>query len=256
MHGSENRFVCGKEEAMKRIPAVVAMSGMALLLSSLGQAVHADGFIDQPRPLTLTSFENAGRTSLVAAGADISIHNLGRLPDGRRVRLIGTVESLHGSRDFVLRDETGRVEVNMNGNKKIAIRKGMEVVVAGRINRGIMGANIDASAVTPRAGFNQAALEEKPAKPVSAPAYVIQKLPESGPVKVSGVVTTSENDREFTLKDATGLVDVSVVEGDASNVMKGSRVTVVGTVDRGVLGKDISASHITVEKNPQIASAE
>jgi uncharacterized protein YdeI (BOF family) len=241
---------------MKQVPAAVAISGLALLLASLGQTVHADNFIDAPRPLVV-SYESTGRTSLVAAGADISIHNLNRLPDGRRVRLNGTVEAVQGKRDFILRDDSGHIEINLTSHEKIALTKGAEVTVSGRINRGLMGVNIDASSVTLRSKSEQAAAE----KPLDsglaakAPAYTVATLPETGFVKVTGTVTTSENDREFVMKDATGLVDVSVADADASKVMKGSRVTVIGSVDRGVLGKDISASRIVVE-NPIVASVE
>jgi uncharacterized protein YdeI (BOF family) len=241
----------------KQLHAVAAVSGLALLLTSLSQVVLADNFIDAPRAITQASYQSSGRAVLAAAGADISIDHLSQLADGRRVRLNGTVERVQGSRSFLLHDETGRIAVKLSSTLPKGLKKGSDVAVSGRIERGLMGASIAAQAVSLRKQpAVQADNAKKPKLVKNVPSYSITSLPETGLVKVSGIVITANNAKQFVLKDATGLVDVSVDAANASHVKKGTTVTVIGSVDRGALGKDISAQTILIDKSALLASAD
>jgi uncharacterized protein YdeI (BOF family) len=134
---------------MKNITTTVAISTFVVFLSSAFSSAKAmpAGMIDQPRPLVMANLQSLSRPSLIA-GLGISVHNLDRLPEGRRVRLFGKVEAVNGPRSFTLRDETGTVRVSINSSLPADVEAGREVTVAGRLDHGLMGQRINASSVT------------------------------------------------------------------------------------------------------------
>jgi hypothetical protein len=58
-----------------------------------------------------------------------------------------------------------------------------------------------------------------------------------------------DNEKNFTVKDETGKVDVKVISAQNAGLTKGARVTVVGQVNKGMMGKDIEATQVIVLAN-------
>jgi hypothetical protein len=120
---------------------------VTLLASPASAARWHDPIIDRPRPLVQVN--SLGRANLLMAGMGISIHRLSDMPEGRRVRLTGRVEKVNGSRLFILRDGTGRVEVIAPEQLAGDVKRGTEVSVAGRVQRSLFGTDIRATSVKP-----------------------------------------------------------------------------------------------------------
>lgn len=83
---------------------------------------------------------------------------------------------------------------------------------------------------------------------LAAATSTIDKLPDEGVVTLSGTVDSVENEREFTLRDATGTIGVDIESNESVVLKEGDRVTVSGTVDRDLAGTDINASRVDVDK--------
>lgn len=77
----------------------------------------------------------------------------------------------------------------------------------------------------------------------SVAASTIQSLPMDGRVRVMGTVQRVKNEEEFTLMDATGTIDV---ESDGeTRLQEGEKVTVIGEMEDGLMGKSIEAERVT-----------
>ena len=77
----------------------------------------------------------------------------------------------------------------------------------------------------------------------------IKDLPSSGAVTLSGSVNKVKNEREFSLRDASGTVDVNLKSNQSVVLKEGQKVTVNGMVDKGILGKSIDATSVQTEKS-------
>ena len=77
----------------------------------------------------------------------------------------------------------------------------------------------------------------------SISASNIQNLPENGKVRIMGTVQRVKSEDEFTLMDGTGSVDIRS-DGD-TRVMEGEKVTIIGQVEGGMMGKTIDAERVT-----------
>lgn len=77
----------------------------------------------------------------------------------------------------------------------------------------------------------------------------VKSMNNGSQVNVTGTVESVQNEREFTLRDKTGTINVDI-ESDQSVVLKeGDNVTVSGMVDKDLFGTDINASKVMVNKN-------
>jgi uncharacterized protein YdeI (BOF family) len=120
---------------------------VTLLTAAPAYGAPRDSSIDRPRPLILAN--SMGSANLMLAGMGISIHRLENLPEGRRVRLSGKVDSVSGSRIFTLRDSTGTVDVFSAQSLSEDVKEGFEVSVTGRVRRGLFGTEIKATSIRP-----------------------------------------------------------------------------------------------------------
>lgn len=68
-------------------------------------------------------------------------------------------------------------------------------------------------------------------------------------ILLSGSVEQVQNAREFTLRDATGVIGVDLPKGDSIVLKSGDSVLVRGVVDRGLLTTDINASEVRMRKD-------
>jgi hypothetical protein len=80
-----------------------------------------------------------------------------------------------------------------------------------------------------------------------AAAMRIVALPESGKVRVSGIVDKVKSDQDFMLRDATGKIHIRETMPVLAPVAPGSRVTVTGMMHNGLFGfgRKIEATDVT-----------
>lgn len=173
------------------------------------------------------------------------------LPASGEVMLQGTVESFDGKGSFVLRDSSGAIKINMGAIKAANLKNGEKVGVTGTVYKGPSETDIAALSVNEDkpvgANVGKSAdivTTQNPAS--SAKAVDIGALPESGLVKIHGTVASVKSEKRFTLQDLTGVVDVLLTSGQSAFLKKGAEVTVVGSVDSGLIDKRVTAVDVVV----------
>lgn len=77
----------------------------------------------------------------------------------------------------------------------------------------------------------------------------LKDMEDGSAVSLTGTVEKVENEREFTIRDATGTVDVKIVSNQSVVLKPGDTVAVNGMLDGGVLDTDINATSVNVRKN-------
>lgn len=205
--------------------------------------------MDVTRTIAIAGLAALISNSALAAGT-IAIKDL---PKGGNVTLSGTVDKIDNEREFVLRDSTGTIDVDIASNQSVVLEKGAQVTVNGVVDKGFFGTDINAATVTVHKGLAETigeAIEGNTNISMEgATAVTIRNLPEQGIVKLSGIVTKVDNEKEFTLKDETGSINIDIESNEAAAVTKGAHVTVIGYVDNGVMGKDINARKVLIVSN-------
>jgi uncharacterized protein YdeI (BOF family) len=93
------------------------------------------------------------------------------------------------------------------------------------------------------AGANDPSTGRSASMSQSISASNIQNLPEDGKVRVMGTVQRVKSEDEFTLMDGTGSVDIR--SDGQTRVMEGEKVTIIGQVEGGMMGKTIDAERVT-----------
>ncbi len=175
------------------------------------------------------------------------------LPDKGTVTLHGIVDKVKNEHEFTLRDDTGTINVDMLSQDSVMLKKGAEISVTGEVDKNLFGKDINASKVVVNETVGQSigkALESATGVSIkNAQTSTIQALPDEGLVKISGTVDSISNEKEFTLKDSTGSIDVDITSEEAAALQEGTHVTVIGYVDKGALGKDINATSVIAEAN-------
>jgi len=192
--------------------------------------------------------------ALVSSAALADVANVRSMQDGQQIDITATVDRVQNEREFTLRDSSGTINVDIESNESVVLKPGDTVDVSGILDKGWFGADINASQVIVHKGVAQAmgdAIEGRTNLSLEgATSYNIRNLPKEGLVKVTGTVTAVKNEKEFTVKDTTGSIKVDVESSETAALTKGAEVTVVGYVDRGVLGtRDINAHKVLVLSN-------
>ncbi|MFO1241582.1 MAG: NirD/YgiW/YdeI family stress tolerance protein [Rickettsiales bacterium] len=192
-----------------------------------------------------------GFAALLSTSALAATVSIKQLPDSGNVTIAGTVSNVKNEREFTLRDETGTIDVNIKSGQSVVLKEGAKVSVDGTVDKGILGKDINATNVTVDKSMSENVTEgiEKNTNlsMEGAQATTIAQLPKEGKVKLSGTVTDVDNEKEFTLKDSTGSIDVDLDQtAEAAALKEGSEVTVIGYVDDGMTGKDINATKVMV----------
>lgn len=82
----------------------------------------------------------------------------------------------------------------------------------------------------------------------------IGELPDEGHVVISGTVDDVDNEKEFTLRDHSGKIDVDVESDQSLILQKGAMVTVYGYIDSGLFRKDINATRVVIDEPTQTHS--
>jgi len=193
-------------------------------------------------------------TALLSTTALASVATIKNMADKSAVTITGHVESVDNSTEFTLKDTSGTITVDMDKTASIVLKKGDKVTVSGLVDQDITGADINATKISVHESLVNAAADAIESKtPVSfegASSFDISELPNEGMVKISGVVTDVDSEKEFTLKDGTGSIDVNLdSSAQSASLKEGAEVTVIGHVDASVTGKGINATKIIVKSN-------
>ena len=193
--------------------------------------------------------------ALVSTSALASTATVKNMPDKGHVTLEGTVSSVENAREFTLRDAAGTIDVDIDSNQSVVIKNGDKVTVDGVVDKGITGTGINARSVTVQKNMAEAAGDAIEGNTdislEGATVYNIENLPDKGLVKISGTVTHVDNEKKFTLKDSTGSINVDIESSETAALTEGAEVTVIGYVDKGMLGKDINANKVLVTASAQ-----
>jgi len=179
------------------------------------------------------------------------------LPDHGSVTVSGGIKKVESSRKFILDDNSGTIEVTIPENESMVLKEGDKITVAGTVIGsslwGLLEKHINASTVEVHKDLGDTLSDAvrkdtnislDQAKPVQ-----IANLPQQGFVKISGSVTDVMGAKDFTLEDASGIINVYVQSGENAVLVKGTQVTLTGYVENDPLGKNIRATHIMVTTN-------
>ncbi len=208
-------------------------------------------------------FLAAGLAALLStsalAGEVPSVEDIESLENKEEVTISGIVDSVENEREFTLRDAVGeKIGVDISSNESLALKKGDAITVSGTVDRDISGTDINAHTVSVSKplvkGLKDAIRSVPGISTTDAQAFNISDLPSEGRVKVTGTVAEVDNEKEFTLRDKTGTVNVDVVSTQNAVVTKGAEVTVIGSIDSGAFGKDINATEVLIVENSKVSA--
>lgn len=203
----------------------------------------------------------AALTALFYTTAFADVANIDKLPDGKQVTLSGIVESVQNERTFTLRDDSGDIKVDIKSHQSVILKEGDSVTVIGKVDKHVIKSDVNATVVTVHKHVTEtvrAAIQANGDISLQgATSFSINKLPDNGLVKIMGTVSDVDNEKEFTLRDATGSINVDIAAAEESAALtKGAQVTVVGYIDNGVLGKDINATQVFITADAQPMAAK
>lgn len=196
-------------------------------------------------------FTVAGVAALLSNSALAAVTSIKDLKYKNAVTISGTVSKVKNENEFTLRDATGTVDVNLKTGQSVVLKDGQKVTVNGTVDKGLLGTEIDAFSVQADKNLSENvsdAIEKNTNLSMEgATAVTVKSLPSEGKVKLSGQVTDVDNEKEFTLKDSTGSIEIDLDESAESAALKeGSEVTVIGFVNNGITGKNINATKVMV----------
>jgi uncharacterized protein YdeI (BOF family) len=196
----------------------------------------------------------AALSALIATGA-IANNNTKAAPDmkdGASITISGMVDKVNSETEFTLRDSAGTIDIDLPKDQSVVLQKGQSVTVTGVVDKDINGTDINATRVDVSKTLGKAISDGIEANTdislKGATTTTVAALPSTGLVKVHGTVESVDNDKEFTLKDGTGSVNVDVESNQHAALKEGAKVTVIGQVSDGILGKDINASDVVVSR--------
>jgi uncharacterized protein YdeI (BOF family) len=190
-------------------------------------------------------------TAMVAFDASADEGTIRSLPAKGNITISGTVQDVQSEREFTLRDDSGTIDVSIKSNKSAVIAKGDNVTVKGKMESGMLGKKyIAASDVKVGKDLTSSisdAIEAHTSISLeNAKKAKIASLPEEGLVKIAGTVDDVKDEKNFTVKDTTGSINVSIESDENVVLTKDAAVTVIGFVDKGLLGKSILAKHVII----------
>jgi uncharacterized protein YdeI (BOF family) len=197
--------------------------------------------------ITSTAIMLGGATLAIAAETTIRT-----LPNQGNVTVSGTVEKVKNPREFTLRDPSGKINVEVASPESAVLKPGDNVIVTGKIEKkffGLAGKEIDATnvSVNQRTALSETLPQNSGISMDQAQNISINQLPNDGMVKLSGTVDDVKNEKNFTMKDNTGTVDVKIQSEENVILTPGAQVTVLGYVSTNpLMGKDVRATHVIV----------
>jgi uncharacterized protein YdeI (BOF family) len=207
--------------------------------------------------LLMTYFRKVFVTSaaIMLGGATLAIAaetTIRALPDRGNVTVSGTVEKVKSAREFTLRDPSGKIDVEVDSPESAVLKPGDNVIVTGKIEKkffGLAGKEIDATNVRINQGgaLSQTMPQDSGVSMDQTQNVPINQLPNDGLVKLSGTVDAVKSEKNFTMKDNTGAVDVQIQSNENIMLTPGAEVTVLGYVTTSpLMGKDVRATQVIV----------
>jgi uncharacterized protein YdeI (BOF family) len=192
-----------------------------------------------------------------------SIADISNMKNKSEITISGVVDSVENEREFTLRDKMDKtIDVNITSNESVTFKEGDSIKVSGTVDRGLIGTDINARSVEVEIDDELMSNAKDGAREMSgtsdnnaqlsksqlnnAQSFNIGQLPDAGTVKVTGQVTNVEDEKEFTLSDNTGSIKVDIISAENAAITKGAKVTVIGNVEKGMMGKGIEASEVMV----------
>lgn len=180
------------------------------------------------------------------------ISSVKNLSNGEDVTVTGTVQDFDERHPFTLQDSSGNIQIDLSSAKPIVLKNGQKVTITGTIDKGLLTTDIMATDVNIDTSVGEKignAIDSITGQSTSTDAQVVrvQSLPDTGLVKIKGVVDSVDGSKKFTLRDSTGQVDVNLKQDQT--LRRGSEVTVVGYVDKSLIGKGINATEVDVNSS-------
>lgn len=86
-----------------------------------------------------------GNTAISFEGA--TSYKISQLPKEGLVKISGTVSEIDDETSFTLRDDSGKIDIDMESAESAALTKGATVTVIGYVDSGILGKDINAKKV-------------------------------------------------------------------------------------------------------------
>ncbi len=190
-----------------------------------------------------------------ATGGELLVRNL---PDKGNVTVSGQVKDMGSNREFTLSDESGTIKVSIPADESVVMKNGDKVTVSGTVDSsffGLIGKHIDASLVevnkNPGEAMSDSLRKDTGISVDQAKTEQISHLSSQGMVKLSGTVADVIGPKSFTLEDGTGAITINMQSDENLALAKGAKVTLVGYVEEGMLGKDIRATHVIITSADQ-----
>jgi uncharacterized protein YdeI (BOF family) len=191
-------------------------------------------------------------STLIASSAfAVETTPVSRLPNKGLFTLSGTVDQVKDTNEFVLRDDSGSIDVKVPASESVVIKKGDNVTVTGNVESGLwglLGKNIQATNVEVKkdltSAISDAVTQATGLSVDKAETASINTLPEEGMVKLTGTVDQVQSEKDFVLKDPTGSVAVNIQSDDNLVLAPGTEVSVIGYVSNTNLGKEVNATRV------------
>ncbi|MEJ0062675.1 MAG: NirD/YgiW/YdeI family stress tolerance protein [Alphaproteobacteria bacterium] len=200
----------------------------------------------------------AGIAALLPGLAHADVDAVKKQESGTAITIEGNVEKVSGERKFVLRDKSGLIDVEIENNQSSVMKQGDSVTVTGMVHKGMLGTTIQASRVDVKQGMAQGLSDAidsaTDGATTKAQTVTVQTLPRTGMVRLLGTVDSVGNEKNFTLKDQTGRVNVKITSEEAAVLTQGAEVTVIGYVDTGLFSKNINATHVITRADAALSA--
>lgn len=207
--------------------------------------------------LAVASTLLAGNAFAADATKNMTTESVKQMDDKAAVTLSGIVDSVDNEREFTIKDDKGSIGVDLAEGQSIVLKKGQHVTVTGTVDNDLGVVDINATNIDTHQNLGQkvsdAVKSVDGVSTMNAQAYNIKDLPKTGMVKVTGYVDDVDDEKEFTLKDDSGSIEVELHGTQKAALAEGSKVTVIGAIDNGMLGKSISAKQVIVVENAKTA---
>lgn len=205
-------------------------------------------------------FTVAALVALLSTSALADINSIKSQDDDTTVTVNGVVKEVEDTREFTLQDASGQIEVEIESTQSVVLKPGDKVTVEGKTDTDWFTTEIEAHTVTVHKDVSSAITDAIEGSTTlsfeGATTYHIANLPNKGLVKIAGTVIDVDNEKEFTLQDNTGKINVDVESAEAAALTEGASVTVIGLMDNDLTGKDVNATKVIVTNTAPVASYE
>lgn len=186
-----------------------------------------------------------------SALAAAQVTPVGQLSNRGLYTLSGTVAQVKSANEFVLRDESGSIDVKAPPSESLVIKQGDKVTVTGNVESGLwglLGKDMRASNVEVHKDLTSALSDAVTAATglsvEKAQNAHVNALPEQGMVKLTGTIDQVQSEKNFVLKDPTGRVGVNIQSAQNLVLAPGAEVSVIGYVSNTTLGKEVNATRV------------